>query len=167
MSNKKLSIQYIPPSELKPNPQNPRQNEHVIEPLVQSFERYGFLDPIIARQEDNIIIAGHTRWKAALKKGMKDVPVVFVDLPERESLEYNIASNKLGELASWDNEQLVGILKELDEMDSDLLVLGFSEEEINNLLDDATRKIEPSNEEEQIKKAKEVECPNCGHVFTL
>ncbi len=125
--NNKLEIKYISPADLKPNDKNPRNNENAIEPVKKSIEHFGFVNPIIARKSDNMIIAGHTRWKVSLKKKLKQIPVIFVDLSENDSKLYNLADNKLGELAEWEVPGLESILNELKLSDVDISIAGFGE----------------------------------------
>lgn len=121
---------------LQPWTQNPRRNEHAVQKIATSIERFGFTSPIIARKADRKIIAGHTRWKAAKKIGYKMVPVRWIDISEEEAAALNLADNKLGELAFWDEELLSEILNDInDALDFDLSDLGFSESELNIYLD--------------------------------
>ncbi len=120
-----LEIKYVAPSTLVPFIGNPRQNEQAVEPVKKSIEHFGFINPIIARRSDNMIIAGHARWKAALKDNLKEVPVVFVDMTENDAKLYNLADNKLAELAQWDIPGLDAILAELQALDIDVSIAGF------------------------------------------
>lgn len=66
---------YVDPNTLTPWDKNPRNNAEAIKQVAKSIERFGFASPIVARQADGRIIAGHTRHAAALKLGLEDVPV--------------------------------------------------------------------------------------------
>ena len=124
-----LEIKYLAPSKLVPYQGNPRLNEQAVDPLRRSIEHFGFLNPIIARRSDNMIIAGHTRWKAALKDNLKTVPVIFVDLSENDAKLYNLADNKLPEISEWDISGLEDVLTELQAFDVDISIAGFGDEE--------------------------------------
>ena len=124
-----LEIKYVTPSSLVLNFKNARKNEMAIEPVKKSIEHFGFLNPIIARRSDKMIIAGHTRIKAALKAGLKQVPVIFVDLSENDAKLYNIVDNKLGELAEWDIPGLDLVLDELKALDVEISLAGFEDKE--------------------------------------
>ncbi len=123
----KLEIKYVKPSELIPFVGNPRNNENAIEPVKRSIEHFGFVNPIIARTSDNMIISGHTRWKAALKDELETVPVIFVEMSENDAKLYNLADNKLGEFATWDIPGLDTILEELKLLDVDITIAGFAD----------------------------------------
>ena len=76
-----IEISHLPIGDLRPDPANPRRiSDEELESLTRSIREFGFLDPVIARREDKVVIGGHQRMLAARKLGHKTVPVVFVDL---------------------------------------------------------------------------------------
>jgi len=109
-----IAAEYIPIDDLKPAPDNPRINEHVVERVAKSIKSYGFAAPIVA-QMDGTILAGHTRWKAAKSLDMDVVPCRYMDITGEKAKLYRIADNKLGELAEWDLDMLGKELEELSE----------------------------------------------------
>ena len=113
---------------------NPRINTEAISKVARSIERFGFASPIIAREEDKKVIAGHTRIAAARSLGLQTVPVRFMKLNRTEAELLAIADNKLGEISDWDESMLKDILAALPENDLD--DIGFSNEEIDLLLQD-------------------------------
>jgi DNA modification methylase len=113
---------------------NPRINTEAISKVARSIERFGFASPIIAREEDNMVIAGHTRIAAARSLGLQTVPVRFMKLNRTEAELLAIADNKLGEISDWDETMLKDILSVLPENDLD--DIGFSNEELELLLQD-------------------------------
>lgn len=127
--------EFYPIEGLTPHPKNPRQNDEAVSQIARSIERFGFTSPIIAREQDKTIIAGHTRWKAAQKIGLSKVPVIFVNLSVVDAELLMIADNKLGEKAEWDTDKLSELLTELREQGEDLDVLGFDDGELEDLLD--------------------------------
>ena len=120
--------------DLKPWSKNPRKNAEAIAKVADSIQRFGFGSPILARQEDRQIIAGHTRWLAAKKLGLTRVPVRLLDLDPADAQLLALADNKLGEIAEWDETQLARILEELRAQDVDLAASGFGTAEIDRLL---------------------------------
>ena len=74
------AAEWIDVSELKPWAENPRVNDHAVEEVAASIKRFGFGAPVVARLEDNMIIAGHTRVKAAQSLNLDKIPVRFLDL---------------------------------------------------------------------------------------
>jgi DNA modification methylase len=120
---------------IKPYDRNPRQNDNAVDAVAESIRQFGFRQPIVV-DADGVILCGHTRYKAAKKLGLERVPVhVAVDLPPEKVKAYRIADNKTGELATWDLELLPIELSELKDLDFDLGLMGFSQDELATLLD--------------------------------
>jgi len=126
--------EYIDIDLLIPHPENPRINNHAVEEVAGSIKRFGFASPIIARLEDRMIIAGHTRYKAAQSIGLDKVPVRFMDLDPVDAKLLMLADNKIGERADWDEDALQELFEELQ--DEDLSGLGWDEDELSGILDD-------------------------------
>ena len=123
---------YIDIKELVEWENNPRHNGAAVQEVAKSIKRFGFASPIIARKEDNMVIAGHTRLAAARSLGLDKVPVRFVDLDPTEAQLLALADNKIGEIADWDNDLLSEILTDLQE--HDLTGIGFSDTELDELI---------------------------------
>ena len=113
---------------------NPRNNEHAVQSVADSIQRFGWGSPIIARKSDGVVIAGHTRLKAAQRLKMDKVLVRYLDLDPAEAAALALADNKIGELADWDDEGLRAVLLELDAEDVNLDGLGFTDEELDAML---------------------------------
>lgn len=126
---------YTPIEDLKEWDNNPRNNDHAVDEVAKSIKRFGFASPIIARKEDNMVIAGHTRLAAARSLGLDTVPVRFVDLDPTEAQLLALADNKIGEIAEWDQDLLSEVLTDLK--DEDLSGLGFSDAELEELIEEA------------------------------
>lgn len=129
----KIAAEYVKIDELNEWENNPRKNDSAVDEVAESIKRFGFSAPIIARKEDKMIIAGHTRFKAAKKLGLVEIPVRFMDLDMVDAQLLAIADNKLNERAEWDTELLEQVLNEL--ADEDLSNLGFDDNELNNFLE--------------------------------
>lgn len=112
-----MNIKTVLASELIPYARNPRKNDQAVDAVAASIKEFGFKQPIVV-DKDNVVVAGHTRLKAAQKLGIESVPVVVADdLTPEQIKAYRILDNKVGEKAEWDFE----LLKlELDEMDLNL-----------------------------------------------
>lgn len=111
--------------DIKPYENNPRKNDGAVDAIARSIEQFGFNQPIVI-DRNNIIVAGHTRHKAAKKLGLKTVPCIRVeDLTDEEVKAYRLADNKTAELAGWDFEMLAEELQEID--DIDMSDFGFEE----------------------------------------
>ena len=85
--SKALIVINLPIGDLKADPGNPRRiSDEDLEALTRSIREFGLIDPIIARKDDKVIIGGHQRLLAARKLGLKQVPVILVDLSEDQAL---------------------------------------------------------------------------------
>ena len=130
-----MKVEHRKLSQIKPYPGNPRQNDAAVDAVAESIRRFGFRQPIVV-DADGVIVCGHTRYKAALKLGLETVPVhVATDLTPEQIKAYRIADNKVADLSTWDMELLPIELSELQGMDFDLGLLGFSEDDLATLLD--------------------------------
>ena len=122
-------------SDVKPYPGNPRQNDAAVDAVAESIRQFGFRQPIVV-DADGVIVCGHTRYKAALKLGLGKVPVhVATDLTPAQVKAYRIADNQSASLATWDYELLPIELAELQGLDFDLGLLGFSKDELAKIFD--------------------------------
>jgi len=112
-------------TELKAYEKNPRKNDNAVEPVAESIKEFGFKVPIII-DKDNVIVAGHTRLKAAKKLGMKTVPcIVADDLTPEQIKAFRLADNKVSEFSEWDIDLLTSELKEID---FDMDIFGFDDD---------------------------------------
>jgi DNA modification methylase len=129
----RMQVEMRKVTELKLYAQNPRRNDQAVKAVAASIREYGFRQPIVL-DEDGVIVVGSTRYKAALLLELEMVPVhVAVGLSPAQLKAYRIADNKTAELADWDDTLLVQELAELQQLDFDLDLVGFSAEELQNL----------------------------------
>ena len=135
MTTKTFDVELRPIDGIKPYEANPRINDDAVDAVAASLKEYGFRQPIVI-DTDGVIIVGHTRWKAAKKLGLAKVPVhIATDLPPEKVKAYRIADNQTATLAEWDMDLLPIELKDLQQADYDLSLLGFDEDELAHLLD--------------------------------
>jgi site-specific DNA-methyltransferase (adenine-specific) len=126
---------WEPIDSIKPWAKNPRKNDgEPVDRVAKSIERFGFSAPIVVRAQDNRIIAGHTRWKAAQKLGMTQVPVRFMPLDEDQAAALALADNRLSEITPWDDEGLADVLRDLEGASFDLDGLGWTAEELEGVM---------------------------------
>jgi site-specific DNA-methyltransferase (adenine-specific) len=124
-----LHIEMKKVQELKPYKKNPRINDGGVEACAESIKKYGFKCPIIIDSK-NVIVAGHTRLKAAKYLKLDEVPCVIADdLTEEQIKAFRIADNKVSDFSLWDNKLLLEELNDIAIMDEDLFT-GFNIEEI-------------------------------------
>ena len=113
--------------DLKPYEKNPRRNDEAVEYVANSIKEFGFKVPIVL-DKDNVIVAGHTRYKASVQLGLKEVPcIVADDLTEEQIKAFRIADNKVGEIAEWDEDLLAIEMDDITEFD--MADFGFLEED--------------------------------------
>jgi DNA modification methylase len=118
---------------VKPYANNPRRNDEAVDAVAASIREFGFRQPIVV-DEQSVIVVGSTRYKAAIKLGLDEVPVhVALGLSPAQVKAYRIADNKTADLAEWDYELLVQELADLQKMDFDLDLTGFAADEISAL----------------------------------
>tara|TARA_Y100000310_G_scaffold243676_1_gene248225 strand:- start:8277 stop:8924 length:648 start_codon:yes stop_codon:yes gene_type:complete len=125
-------MKHVPIEDLIPYDKNPRNNEKAIEAVAQSIDQNGFVQPIVINQ-DGVICIGHTRWLAAQMLELTEVPVIVKEMTSAEFIKLNIADNKVGELATWDDDLLGELIHELDGMD-DIEIPGMDMKELDDIL---------------------------------
>ena len=134
--SEKLQIVSKKISEIVPYENNPRKNDKAVEFVANSIKEFGFKVPIIIDKE-NVVVAGHTRLKAAEQLGYKEVPCIIADdLTEEQIKAFRIADNKVADAAEWDLDKLS---LELEDISLDMTEFGFGDFELTML----TKDIEP------------------------
>lgn len=94
-----MNIQMLKLSDIKPYENNPRKNNEAVKYVAQSIKEFGFKVPIVI-DKNNVIIAGHTRYKAAKRLKMKEVPTIIADdLTDEQVKAFRLADNKVAEKA--------------------------------------------------------------------
>ena len=124
-----MQVIYKKLNDIKQYENNPRKNDEAVKYVAESIKEFGFKVPIVI-DKDNVIVAGHTRWKAAKSLKIKEVPCIIADdLSEQQIKAYRLADNKVAEFAEWD----FSILNlELDELiDFDMSTFGFEFDDDN------------------------------------
>lgn len=153
--------------EIKPYENNPRLNDNAVEYVLNSIKEFGFKVPVVI-DKDNTIVCGHTRYKAALKLGLKKLPCIIADeLTEEQIRAFRLVDNKTQELAEWDWNKIGSELDSIEEIDMHLM--GFTD-----FLDD----VEIGElSEKKLGGGKEIDldsfddnifnrtCPCCGFKF--
>lgn len=119
---------YVNPDTLVEWAKNPRQNQEAILAVAKSIRRFGFGAPIVARAANREIITGHSRFRAAKLLKLDRVPVRFMDISEDDAHKLAIADNKIGEIATWDDDSLEDQMLQMSLEESRLL--GFAAKEL-------------------------------------
>ena len=125
-----LQLIYKKLKDIKQYENNPRKNDEAVKYVAESIKEFGFKVPIVI-DSNNVIVAGHTRWKAANSLNIKEVPCIIADdLSDDQIKAYRLADNKVSEFAEWD----FNILNlELDELlNFDMSAFGFDIDEVED-----------------------------------
>lgn len=131
----RVTLEYRDITDLRNYEFNPRDNAPAIESVANSIRTFGFLIPVVVDQND-VLVAGHTRVAAAMSLGMHEVPVVQAShLSEEEINAFRVIDNKVAELAKWDFDLLAGEISKLQGSGLMLTDFGWSREEIDCLTD--------------------------------
>ena len=129
-----MQIELRPLNAIQPYDRNPRRNDMAVDSVVKSIQEFGFRQPIVV-DDAGVIIIGHTRFKAATKLGLSEVPVhVARGLSPEKVKALRIADNQTATIAEWDLDLLPLELTELQGLQFDLDVLGFTSEELMTLM---------------------------------
>lgn len=119
--------------EITPYEDNARINDKAVEKVAQSISEYGWQSPIVV-DEEMVILAGHSRLKAAKMLEIKTVPVKVAEgLTDAQKMAYRIMDNKSQDFAQWDNKLLSKEFEKLANIDFDLNMTGFGLDEIAKL----------------------------------
>jgi DNA modification methylase len=127
-------LEYIEIDRLTPYANNARtHSDEQIKKIQASLREFGFVNPVLV-DKDNGIIAGHGRVEAARREGLTEVPCVRIEhLTEAQKKAYILADNRLALDAGWDMDILKVELEELKELDFDIDLTGFSDEELSDI----------------------------------
>lgn len=134
-------------ADIKPYDRNPRIiPQAAVDAVARSIQAFGFRQPIVV-DGNGVILAGHTRYKAAQQLGMTEVPVVWqTDITDIQARGYRIADNKVAELSAWDRDALDAEVRELADLgDIDIGAVGLADWELERIL----REDEPGERPEE------------------
>ena len=146
------AAENVPLDRIHEWPRNPHKpSTQDVRDVARSIKRFGFGAPIVARQENGELIAGHSRYLAAKRLKLTTVPVRFMDLSEQEAHVHALADNKIpsNRKRDWTDESIAAILEEAEAAGVDVEAgTGFDEDEIDALLAEATGEGGGGDEEE-------------------
>ena len=146
-----MKLERLKLADIEPYKNNPRINDEAVDDVVESIRQCSYIAPIVI-DEDGVILAEHTRYKALKKLGYKECEVVIAsDLTEEQKKKYRLYDNKTAEMASWDQKKLSAELCDVDFQGYD-----FGQPE-TALPDDESEETGP----------KTMTCPCCGEVFEV
>jgi len=179
---KTTKVKKINIKEVKPYWRNPRDNTVAVKKVKESIDKFGY-NQYISVDKNNIIVTGHTRYKALMELGYTDINVIEVELSKQEAKQYRIIDNKVGEIATWTDDLIIE-LKEIEDID---LMEGFFDGDISEIiaksmgkdvdfsisdLDISTEQDKLDNMQKNIRTnyesgQQDIVCPDCGNTFTI
>jgi DNA modification methylase len=129
-----LTVEEVPIDSLRPDPANPRRiGDDELDALERSLRQFGFVQPVLVRREDSVVIGGHQRLVAARRLGLTTIPVTWLDVSVEQARLLGLALNKIS--GTWDDALLARLLADLGATpELDLTLSGFGEDEIRDLL---------------------------------
>lgn len=144
-------------SELIPYENNPRNNDEAVDGVANSIKEFGFKNPIII-DSDNVIVCGHTRYKAAKQLKLDVVPCIIAgDLTEAQIKAYRLADNKVAEKSTWNEDLKFLELSEIEPLGIDMLQFGF-----DDLMKDS---IDLNDLDDNNVKNNVIVSINCGELY--
>jgi ParB/RepB/Spo0J family partition protein len=151
----KIECKIVKIKDIKPYENNPRKNKKAVGVVTKSIKDYGFKVPLVL-DENNVIICGHTRYMAAQKLGLKEVPCIMADdLDEEQVRAFRLADNQVAEFSTWDEDKLA---MEIESLGIDLSEYGFG-------IAKALQASEEINVDDFDDDKFKYECPCCGFRF--
>ena len=164
----RLEVVMRPIAELIPYNRNARQHSLAqIICLMESIKQFGFTNPILIHSSGRII-AGHGRMEAAKQLGVKEVPcIVLHSMTDAQVKAYTIADNQLPAMATWDYDVLAAEIDELREEGFDMSTLGFTQEELDEMIGSPDELPEIPDEKPKKPDSDTTICPKCHHEFVL
>ncbi|PZP83530.1 MAG: DNA methylase N-4 [Azospirillum brasilense] len=162
---RELAVTFVPTEQLVPYARNARtHSDEQVAQIMASIAEFGFVNPVLV-DANNGLIAGHGRLMAAQRLGMKEVPAITLGhLTETQKRALIIADNRIALNACWDAEMLSLELRDLQAEDYDLDILGFGEDELDELLFDAP---EGETDDDEVPEIQEAVVSKPGDVWVL
>lgn len=131
---KDMQVKMLNIADITPYENNPRRNDAAVNYVAESIKQFGFKQPIVI-DRNNVIVAGHTRYKAAKKLRKRLVPCVIADdLTDEQVKAYRLADNKVAELSEWDFDILDSELESI--LDIDMSDFGFDDSDLDFIEED-------------------------------
>lgn len=158
-----IKVEYLALNDIKPYENNPRFNDNAVKYVANSIKEFGFKVPIIIDQ-NNVIVAGHTRLKAAEKLNLEKVPCIRASNLNAEQIKaFRIAENKVSEFSDWDMKKLEVELEDINFDMSNFGIIDIGDIDEFGLSDRIIPK--DSNFVEEEKPQRSITCPYCHKEF--
>jgi len=162
-----MDVIDLPLGQIIPYARNPRRNEKAIASVAALIAEFGWRQPIVV-DEAMVVLAGHTRLAAAQQLGLEMAPVhVAKGLSEAQARAFRIMDNRSGENVEWDNDLLGLELGDLQAADFDLDLTGFTDDELNNLLNGLADNDGAQEGEDEVPETPEDPVSRQGDLWVL
>lgn len=159
----KLVTEYVQLNKIKPHPRNVRQGD--IGAISESLKVHGQYRPLVVQRSTGYILAGNHTFRAAKALKCVEIAVVYVDVDDDQAVRIMLTDNRTSDLATYDDQELAGLLAELASTPTGFDGTGWSGDDVDDLL--ATLGLMAAREADgRSKQTREVICPECGHVFS-
>lgn len=166
MVDGRLETVWVPVKDVRPHPRNVRQGD--VGAITESLKTHGQYRPLVVQKSSGYILAGNHTYRAAKALKCVEVAVVFVDVDDDQAVRIMLTDNKTSDHASYDDDELAGLLAELARTPTGLEGTGWSGDDVDDLLQvlglmaakEADGRSEPGE-----RTAREIVCPECGHVI--
>ena len=140
-----MIIEEVDIENIKPYKNNPREIPmESVQKVMNSIREFGNNQPIVV-DNDNVIVVGHTRWKALKQLGEKKAFIIKKNFTKNNAMAYRIMDNRSGEESKWDNKLLANELNILKDETFNLDLTGFNLTELENLANDKELKFKGSD----------------------
>lgn len=154
------STEMVAIDTLRPHPQNPRQGD--IGAIHESIRANGFYGQVVVQKSTGRILVGNHRWRAAMAAGATEIPVTWVDVDDDRALRILLVDNRTNDLASYDDEALAVLLRELAD-GTGLGGTGYDGDDLDRLIADLAA---PENFAEIGELETEYRCPSCHYEWS-
>lgn len=152
-------VESVKVDTLKQHPKNPRKGD--VDVIAESLFANGQIAPIVVQRSTMHVIGGNHTLKAAISLGWDKIDVIFRDVDDVQAERELLALNRTSDLAEYDTDALVAMLKGLD----DLTGTGYDEDALRALLDETDFEAD-DDEDVRLDRKSVTDCPACGHTFT-
>lgn len=159
--------ELVPIDSVQPWPDNPNQGD--LGAIITLMERHGFWGTLLVQKSSNRIVCGNFRWRSAQHLGYKELPVTFIDVPDRQAREILAADNRSNRLGTDDPAAMADFLQRIMADGGDLLNTGWDQGAVDNMLHDLAAPFVAAPEGlQQVGEGAETErvCPRCGYRFS-
>ena len=162
-----MRLENLRISDIHPYENNPRRNDGAVNAVAESIRQCTYITPIVV-DEDHVILAGHTRYKALKALGYDAAPCLVCEgLTEEQKRKYRYLDNRTFEMSFWKDDELKVFLRGLEK--NRLEDCGFKEEEVEQMINGFNDEVKVAKSE--IKEMNEQKdtwyCPECGWTGTI